>query len=64
MAVSPDGSVLYVANYTSNTVSAISTATNTIIKTINVDGPVGVAVNSTRLYVSNPQNDTVTVIPL
>jgi len=65
IAFSPDGSVVYVANGVSNTVTAISTATNTVIKTFNVGvGPIGLAVSSTRLYVSNSQDDTVTVITL
>jgi YVTN family beta-propeller protein len=65
IAVSPDGSVVYVANAVSNTVSAISTATNTVIKTFTVGvGPIGLAVSSARLYVSNSQDDTVTVITL
>jgi YVTN family beta-propeller protein len=63
--VSPDGSVLYVFGPGGNTVSAISTATNTVIKTINVGvGSSGLAVSSTRLYVSKDADDTVTVFTL
>jgi YVTN family beta-propeller protein len=36
VAVSPDGSKLYVANSASNNVSVIDTATNTVIATIPV----------------------------
>jgi YVTN family beta-propeller protein len=36
VAVSPDGSKVYVTNATSNTVSVINTTTNTVIATIPV----------------------------
>ncbi len=40
VAVTPDGSKVYVANENSNTVSVIATATNTVTATIPVgDGP-------------------------
>src|SRR5215469_10516140 len=45
VAVTPDGSKVYVANEASNTVSVIDTATNTVTATIPVvPRPVGVAV--------------------
>ena len=34
--VTPDGSKVYVANFASNTVSVIATATNTVIATVTV----------------------------
>ena len=40
MSVSPDNSKVYVANYDSNTVSVIDTATNTVTTTVAVgDAP-------------------------
>ena len=56
---------VYVANFASDTVSVIDTATNTVIATVPVgDGPrgVGVTPDATRVYVANEQSDTVSVI--
>jgi YVTN family beta-propeller protein/VCBS repeat-containing protein len=57
----------YVVNYDSNTVSVIDTATNQVVKTIDVgSGPLSVtAVDTTqrqRVYVSNSLSNTVSVI--
>ena len=38
IAASPDGSKVFVANYSDGTVSVISTATNTVIDTISIGG--------------------------
>ena len=56
---------VYVANFSSNTVSVINPATNAVIATIPVGGePVGVAVNQLtgKVYVTNTHSDTVSVI--
>jgi YVTN family beta-propeller protein len=45
VAVTPDGSKVYVANRGSRTVSAIATAPNTVVATIDVGlAPFGIAV--------------------
>jgi YVTN family beta-propeller protein len=70
MAVSPDGSLLYVTNVGSNpsgSVSLIDTATNTVITTVPVGNfPTFVAVSpdGTHLYVVNSFGDTVSVITI
>jgi YVTN family beta-propeller protein len=64
VAVSTDGSKVYVTNRP-NTVSVIDTATNTVTATISVgNGPVGVAVkpDGSKLYVANVVDNTVSVI--
>ena len=67
VAVAPDGSRVYVANYGSgkgDTVSVIATASNTVTATITVGGlPVGVAVtpDGSHVYVTN-EDGTVSVI--
>jgi YVTN family beta-propeller protein len=56
MAVSPDGTRLYVANEADDTVSVVDVATNTVVATIPVgSGPTGVAVSpdGSRIYVTN-----------
>ena len=56
VAVSPDGSKVYVANSNSHTVSVIATATDTVTATIPVGNiPLGVAVtpDGSKLYVAN-----------
>ena len=57
MAVTPDGSKVYVANRSDNTVSVIATATNTVIgPPITVGSvPFGVAVtpDGSKVYVAN-----------
>ena len=53
------------ANWLSQTVSVIDTATNTVVKTVAVgDNPVGVAVHpdGSRVYVANEYSHTVSVI--
>jgi YVTN family beta-propeller protein len=55
----------YVANFDSNTVSVIDTATNTVVATVAVGiHPLGVAVNpaGTRAYVANYDSNNVSVI--
>jgi YVTN family beta-propeller protein len=49
VAVTPDGTKVYVTNYWDNTVSVIDTVTNTVIDTVNVEErPIGVAVIQER----------------
>ena len=66
VAVTPDGTRVYVTNDGSDTVSVISTATNTVIGLpIAVgDGPQGVAVtpDGLRVYVANFNSNNVSVI--
>jgi YVTN family beta-propeller protein len=65
MAVSPDGSRAYVANYGSKTVSAIDTATNTVVSAIAVGGyptEVQVSPDGNFVYVTNTYDRTVSVI--
>jgi YVTN family beta-propeller protein len=65
VAVSPDGSTVYVANFIDGTVSVIATATDTVTATIPVgSGPLGVAVtpDGSTVYVTNFQDNTVSVI--
>jgi YVTN family beta-propeller protein len=71
IAVSPDGSLVYVANSgaaggsNKNTVSVIATATNTAIATIPTGNfPLGVAVtpDGSKVYVANGFDNTVSVI--
>jgi YVTN family beta-propeller protein len=68
VAVTPDGSTVYVANSGTNTVSVIATATNTVVGSpITLGGnPIGVAVtpDGSKVYVANQGNQggTVSVI--
>ena len=65
MAVSPDGELLYVTNFTTDTVSVIDTATNAVVNTIAVGrSPASLAVSpdGTHLYVVNFEGNTVSVI--
>jgi YVTN family beta-propeller protein len=73
MALSPDGSTLYVCNSTSDSISVISTATNTVVDTIPVqpysEAPLGtepnaiaVSADGTTLYVANGANNSISVI--
>ena len=69
VAVSPDGTTAYVANFWSHTVSVIDTATNAIKAGFSAGitvgtSPKGVAVSpdGTTLYVTNWDDDTVSVI--
>lgn len=65
-AVSPDGSRVYVTNYSDNTVSVIDTATNSVVATIPVGSlPFGIAVSpdGRRIYIANHvSNGTISVI--
>jgi len=66
VAVSPDGSKVYVTNTfsNSNTVSVIDTATNTVSATIPIGASLGVAVtpDGSKVYVANLASNTVSVI--
>jgi YVTN family beta-propeller protein len=67
VAVTPDGSTVYVANaaFGTNTVSAIATATNRVTATIPVGSePGGVAVtpDGSKVYVANFLSNNVSVI--
>ena len=65
VAVTPDGSKVYVANFLSNNVSVIATATNTVTATIPVGSePFGVAVtpDGCKVYVANGASNDVSVI--
>jgi YVTN family beta-propeller protein len=65
LAVTPDGSDLYVANNNDDTVSIIDTFTNAVIDTVSVgSAPWGVAIGAEGkyVYVTNSDSDTVTVI--
>lgn len=66
LAVHPDGSLLYLTNYTSNSVWVIDPKNLTVIKSIpSGTSPYCAAVHpdGTRLYVTNESSDTVSVIP-
>jgi gliding motility-associated-like protein len=65
IAVSPDGTQVYVANINSNTISVISTATNTVLSTISVGpSPLGVCFSpdGKRAYVTHITTSSVSVI--
>jgi YVTN family beta-propeller protein len=66
VAVSPDGTRVYVANYLSGSVSVIGTSTNQVITTIHgLCSPSAVTVSpgGTHIYVTNSMNrGTVAVI--
>ncbi|MHB1472413.1 MAG: YncE family protein, partial [Dermatophilaceae bacterium] len=65
VAVTPNGSYVYVANGGAGTVSVIATATNTVTATITVGtSPIDVAVtpNGSYVYVANSGGGTVSVI--
>lgn len=65
IAVSPDGSTVYVSDEAQNTVSVISTATNTVTNTIKgFSGPTGIAINVTgsTVWVGNMGSTTVSVV--
>ncbi len=64
VAVTPNGSHVYVTNYADDTVSVIQTSDNTVVDTISVgNGPYAIAVtpNGSYVYVANSY-DTVSVI--
>ena len=65
MAVSPDDSTLYVADYLANKISVISTATKTITATITTpSGPWTMIVHPSgnKLYVANRTDNSISVI--
>ncbi len=65
VAMSPDGTRLYVVNKEDDTLSVIRTSTNTVLATIDVgDSPNEVAISpdGTRAYVTNSFNDSVSVL--
>ncbi len=65
LAIAPNGKRLYIANERDGTVSAIDTASNTVVATIPVGiNPVGIAVtpDSSRAYVANLTSGTLSVI--
>lgn len=65
ICVSPDGTKLYVANYYSDSVSIINTATNTVSAAIAVGiGPLGISVSpdGSKVYVTNIYDSTISVI--
>ena len=65
LAVSPDGTRVYVPNQGSDTVSVINTASNTVVATIPAGSqPVGAGVSpdGARVYVTNTNANTVSVI--
>ena len=65
MALTPDGSRIYVTNVNYGTVTAINTATNTIAATINVgQGPHGICISpdGSKVYVASVITNSVAVI--
>lgn len=69
MAISPDGSTIYVTNFTNNTVNVISTASNTVTQIVTdnggtFNGPNSVAFtpDGATAYVANNLSTTVSVI--
>lgn len=65
VAVNPAGTIVYVTDRSTNKVSEINTADNTVGTPVSVGtDPVGVAVNpaGTRVYVTNHGSDSVSVI--
>ena len=65
VAISPDGTRAYVANWQGNSVTVIDTATGTVIATVAVEtGPNAVAISpdGTRAYIANFSSNNVAVI--
>jgi YVTN family beta-propeller protein len=66
VALTPDGSKVYVTNAHDNNVSVINTATNTVVGSPIPVGvhPFGVAVtpDGSKVYVTNVEDNTVSVI--
>src|SRR5436189_20063 len=65
LAVTPNGTEVYVANEGSNNVSVIDTSTNAVTATVDVGTtPVDVAItpDGADVYVSNSASNTVSVI--
>ncbi len=67
VAVTPDGSRVYVANYGSNTVSVIATASNSVVDTVSVgNGPEGLSIVPPPILTVNKAgtgSGTVTSLP-
>lgn len=65
IAISPDGSRLYVANLLGSTVSIIDTASSTVVIHLGLGmNPLGLAVtpDGGQVYVANTSSDSVSVI--
>ena len=65
VAVKPDGTMVYVTNYGSNTVSVVRTATNTFAAAVGVGNtPYGVAFtpDGKKAYIASMNSDNVSVI--
>jgi len=64
VAVSSDGTVLYVANYGDSTLSVIDTATEKVTATVvgGGPGPLALSADGTRIYAPNAFIDTVSVV--
>lgn len=65
LAVSPDGTRLYTANRTANSVSVIDTGSRRVLKEVKVGaGPAGIAVSADgkTVFVANRLADTVSVV--
>lgn len=62
-AITSDGLYVWVANYGSNTISAINPSTFLVVATLDVGaGPVNFAYDGSALWVVNLEDDTVSVI--
>ena len=65
VAVTPDGTRVYVANSQSSSVSVVDTSTNSVVATVKVgNGPSGIAItpDGMRAYVANGNASSVSVI--
>jgi YVTN family beta-propeller protein len=65
LAITPDGTTIYVTNYQSGTVTPIRTATNTALAPIRVGGnpwAIAIAPDGKTAYVADAQSGTVTPI--
>jgi YVTN family beta-propeller protein len=65
LAITPDGTKVYVTNESNDDVSVINTSTNMVTNTISVNSnPVGIAItpDGTQVYVTNRFADNVSVI--
>ncbi len=67
IAISPDGSRVYVVNNNSSTVSVIRTSDNTLLTPVTLPAGsnsygIAVAPDGSRVYVANQSNNTVSVI--
>ena len=65
VAVTPDGTKVYVTNSDDDTISIIDTATNVVTATVSVGcNPLGVAISpdGTRIYVANAGDNTTSII--